>query len=564
MDNRRLQFLHSSTSKSKFTDGERVTAVMKDVDTGETFLKIIDDPMRKVYITKNGLREEDQNDKLLCVPIDDCDMYTIPNWDIKEQLQKIVKGYSTGYIRISDLMNDYNVFGGVDIPIQVLIKQHTYNLHKAIASDYRVGGFDIETNIVPDTMFASSAPGDEIIIINYVTPDLKIYSGVLSKFVEKYTKEYVINKIKTTLPVFRDNLNEKARGIYDTFTPELHYKVFDTEPELFRWIFDNIHMDKPDYVMIWNMSFDIPRILERMEALHLNPRDYFCHPDIPRRHRVFNYRQDNNKNLQHVSHAWHVVEASGYTGWLDAMCLYSRLRKHKGVEDSYSLEAITTKFLGTGKLQFEEAGHYVMQTERQDEYCAYGVIDSILLVLLECINKDIVQLHTLMAYSDLPSFAHQTVQLRDRFFDYCKHRNLVPASRMGKVEYETDASIVNVGGNVLEPGLAWRTGVNKVAELHGKVDNVVSKLQYVVLDLDVTSEYPSLARALNICKDTKVLTLLGIEGFNKTDIVDFCGHLLAAKENAVYLCNKYLNLPDYKEMGELFDTHNNQGVSHEL
>lgn len=64
--------------------------------------------------------------------------------------------------------------------------------------------------------------------------------------------------------------------------------------------------------------------------------------------------------------------------------------------------------------------------------------------------------------------------------------------------------------------------------------------------------YPSLAQALNICKDTKLMTILAIEGYNKQDIVDLCGHLVCPRENSVYLCNKFLKLPNYKEMTELY------------
>jgi hypothetical protein len=55
------------------------------------------------------------------------------------------------------------------------------------------------------------------------------------------------------------------------------------------------------------------------------------------------------------------------------------------------------------------------------------------------------------------------------------------------------------------------------------------------------------------------MTVLGIEGFSPTQIVDFCGHVTAPHENAVYLCNKYMGLPDYVEMGQLFDQQRVQG-----
>jgi hypothetical protein len=65
--------------------------------------------------------------------------------------------------------------------------------------------------------------------------------------------------------------------------------------------------------------------------------------------------------------------------------------------------------------------------------------------------------------------------------------------------------------------------------------------------------YPNIMASCNFCKDSKILTVLDIEGLTKTNIVDFLGHATVPEENAVYLCNKYLGLPNYQEVGKMFD-----------
>lgn len=37
----------------------------------------------------------------------------------------------------------------------------------------------------------------------------------------------------------------------------------------------------------------------------------------------------------------------------------------------------------------------------------------------------------------------------------------------------------------------------------------------------------------------------------KNAVTDFFSHYGATYENAVYLCNKYFNLPDYEEMAKI-------------
>lgn len=69
--------------------------------------------------------------------------------------------------------------------------------------------------------------------------------------------------------------------------------------------------------------------------------------------------------------------------------------------------------------------------------------------------------------------------------------------------------------------------------------------------------YPHLTVAVNVSKETKQLTVLNIEGFNKDSIFDLCGHITNPKENAVYLCHRFLNLPNYQEMDRLIEQHKN-------
>ena len=66
--------------------------------------------------------------------------------------------------------------------------------------------------------------------------------------------------------------------------------------------------------------------------------------------------------------------------------------------------------------------------------------------------------------------------------------------------------------------------------------------------------YPNIMAACNYDKETKLMTVLQIEGFDSADIIDLCGHMTAPEENSVYLGHKFLNLPNYHEMGKMFDS----------
>lgn len=58
-------------------------------------------------------------------------------------------------------------------------------------------------------------------------------------------------------------------------------------------LFGSLHKIKPDFVSIWNMVFDIEKILECLEHHNVPPEDIFCAPEVPRRFRRFWWKKDN-------------------------------------------------------------------------------------------------------------------------------------------------------------------------------------------------------------------------------------------------------------------------------
>lgn len=489
---KREQLMHATTWRSSDKKSEAIVCAIKDIDSGDTRLEIVRDPLRTIGVTRIPLREG-INVKKLCEHENNLDTRVIKNCELATNLKEMLYGTRTyGYKSLRNMINSPFTYGA-DIDMPVLIKQHYYNKHKVMCSKYRVGSLDIEVDVVGAKLYASSSPRKTIIIVNYTTPELKTYSAVLKGFVKGHTHEEILNEINSSYKKFRLGVNEGARALLDEHDPEFNLKLFDNELDLLIWIFKRIHESNPDYVSIWNMDYDIPRILDRIRDLGGNIWNIIPNPEVPSSLRRCNYRKDNNPNLPHFTHAWHYFECSGNTLYYDSMCLYSRLRKHKGMEDSYTLDAIAKKHLGDGKRELEEAGHYEMQTLRPVEYCGYGAMDTVICTLLDKVVDDVVSMNALIPYSDVSCFAQQTIQLKHRFYDYCKQRGMMSSSQMGKILQPTDDLIVNVGGNVLPPALAWRTGVNRIKELIGFCRRLASKMMLLVSDLDVTLNYKVLA-----------------------------------------------------------------------
>jgi DNA polymerase elongation subunit (family B) len=101
------------------------------------------------------------------------------------------------------------------------------------------------------------------------------------------------------------------------------------------------------------------------------------------------------------------------------------------------------------------------------------------------------------------------------------------------------------------------------------VENIfgIVRLATMVCDIDVAAMYPSIIMALNVSRETKKCTIMGIDGYpmiwmvDKKDktkklVVDMyavervISGLTATNENAVAICHEFLGLPNYREMHE--------------
>lgn len=60
----------------------------------------------------------------------------------------------------------------------------------------------------------------------------------------------------------------------------MQLRFFDEEIELIDAVFKDINEEQPDFVLAWNMAFDIPYLIARIENLGYKPEDIICHPDF--------------------------------------------------------------------------------------------------------------------------------------------------------------------------------------------------------------------------------------------------------------------------------------------
>lgn len=537
-------WIHSCRAKNEFQDfvvvKEKEVTINKDdssIVSVKNNLRIVEEPKRKIWVTKKSL--QNHFNKKEYESIKNCDTYMVKDKFMNDELKNIL-GYSyrRNYMSLKELCNSPYVYGA-DVGIESLIRMDYKKKAKHPVTPLVTGGLDIERSVL----------GDGQINVITVILDKHIYTGVLKEFThnchnangERYTCS------KDAMCLLTDQLLEpyiKQYGL--TYTLE----YFDHELDIIKWIFQCIHKHpEVDFIGIWNMDYDIPTIIERIEYYGENPADIFHNPKIDEKYKYLFYKKDR-RQTQHISDKWHWMNNTSYSQFIDAMLLYARLRKNKKKEVSLALDAITTKILGSGKLKFaDNAGHHEMQSKYFDRYVVYNMFDAILQQMMFWATKDHVALVELSGVSPLSDFSKQTSMLKDLLYEYYLSKNLVLGTAARDVTELDHTLLPKLGGTVLPVYRIYENGL-RILEDHKYKETMCF---IYVKDCDFSSMYPNTMIAFNISKETKLFTLISINGKNDpVSIEKFCGGISTPMENAVPLCTEFFNLPSYQEMDKEF------------
>jgi len=583
--------VHATTVRSYGNDN--IVICEKNTRTGENRLNIVTNPEYKFWITKPPLRNH--NVKKEYELFESLDCYQTTSNNLAASLAKALNphGVTSRLSKKLSVLQDNQYVYGADIDPEVLIKLRYKHAHDKYPTDYKCGALDIETSVVG---------GKEINVMTFVDGAHNVYCAVLKKFctippdelkhkiaeatatalgtaVKQVGLEYatimrdsekllcatpknsrpgdakyatedeigavVLDKIQE----FNTKLDEKYQQSFKNKPINIWLEVFENELDLITWNFNKLHDSKTEFVGIWNMGFDIPTIMDRIKGLGGSCKDIMCHPEVPKKLHKAVWNPDKRKKIAHFTERWDWTHLTGYTQFIDSMCLYSRMRHAKGKDISYTLDYIATKEIGLGKLKVGSSNHYTMQTKHFLEYIAYNIVDCLLLVLMEEKNNDISSLLRLADISPLRDYHKQTTMIKNTFYEYCLLRNRVPGTVGYSMKMDYDNQIESTGGNVLSATLARDTGISVLTEYEG-----TTQLHRGVCDVDVKAQYPSVDITFGTFKETKISTCLKIEDRpGKANIEEFFGNVTSPIENSVRLGERYFNLPGYNKMLELFD-----------
>lgn len=437
---------------------------------------------------------------------------------------------------------------GCDISSTALIKKSYEtrwpDLIHPLAS---VAVLDIETDVVKGT--------EDIIIISLTFKE-RIYTAICTDYLPAHRNP--VAKVQGLLQThLGDMLTERKANV--------EIGLWATPAECCKAVIAKAHEWQPDLVVVWNMNFDIPRIIAALEAAGESLADVWSDPCVPKANRFFKYTEGKSQKVTqsgktmplHPADRWHVVECPASFYIVDAMCIYKRIRTAKGNEPSYSLDAILNKHLGKGKLSLPEYDHYhglawhrAMQSEQPFFYVVYNIFDCIGVEMLDEQTNDVCSTFpTLCGNSDFRNFTSNPRRLVDDLHYFYLARGGVIATTGVDMTDDNDESVVGLNDWIITLP-AHLVADNGISLIDG-YETLRSMVRIHLADLDIEGTYPTIQVVANISKETTLRELSRIKDISEQHQRITGINMSGGVANAVEIGNMAFGLPTLSEWLEI-------------
>lgn len=402
--------------------------------------RLIENFKRPVYITKEPFRTN--KDKKEAEKLSRLEKFMVTERQMPMKVARVL-GRNVQNLRMRNLARSPYLYGA-DISSAALLKDKYLRKYPDLASESLVAVLDIETDVVEGT--------DEILMCS-VTCKKNAIIAVTRKF---------LGTTPNPEAAIRDGFTkylgeyEKKRGI------KLRVEIVDTPAQVVIACINAAHEWKPDFMAVWNINFDLPRLLDAVEAEGYNVADVFCDPAVPAKYRYAKYRPGSiqkvtasGRSMSLAPHEqWHLFDVPSSFYWIDAMVVYAMIRKANGQEPFYTLDYILQKELGIRKLRFEEAEglskiewHQFMQKHYKVEYCIYNLFDDISVEELDEKTKDLcLTLPELCGFTRYSDFNSTPKQLADDLHFYYEKNGMIIGTLSDNMRDDLDELVIGMDG----------------------------------------------------------------------------------------------------------------------
>mgnify|MGYP000393743039 CR=1 FL=1 len=429
---------------------------------------------------------------------------------------------------------------GADILAAALIKQGYMDKWPETNTPYSVSYGDTETDVVH---------GTEEILMATLSWKERVYTVVQASFVKGFSN---------VVPRLQDMAQRLMGDVIKERNLQWEFVIANDEADVVMKFFEKAHEWGPDFLAIWNIDFDIPRMIKALTKVGIDPAQVLCDPSIPPEFRYYEYKQGPSQKVTAEGKVtpikpaarWHTLNAPAKFYVIDGMCAYKQVRTGQPEQPSYGLDAIlTAEKVGINKLDIEEAKEYeglkwhqVMQTQHQLEYIIYNGGDCICGEKLdEKINDLSVALPMLAGCSVFDNVKSQPRRTVDMLHTFMQKHGHVIGTTSNEMSGEMDELTVDLKGwIVMLP--AHQVADNGICVIE-EIPDLRSNIRRDVGDLDVSASYPNGGEVFNISKHTTSKEIIDIIGVTEYQRRMQGVNLSGGHTNAVEICTNVLGLP---------------------
>ena len=500
--------------------------IWKDLLTGQKYTSAIPEPKMEIYFEKPEFRNFNYN----------------KNYEVMDKLDKVVTKYTNIIPTIANDMGDAGknylsrIYETKDFKRlnDFMLYPYSFGADYGIREFYRIMWLrtldndkvkplskvfmDIEADSIDIEGFtdAKTCPVDLVTVIDKDTMESYTFALVGRECIPKDTsfmspedkkKEFRRRELYDSrhlqeqalmndITGLKKELNQMFKEHYGGVNYNFYF--YKDERKMLAHIFSLIRQINRDFLMIWNISFDIPYLMERMAVLGMNPLDIIPNQDIPSKECYF------KKDMKHfqAKNKSDFFRCTSETMYTDQMINYAAIRKSDKELRSTKLTDIARDEIKDEKLNYEEEGdikHLPYLNYRK--YVIYNIKDVLLQLGIETRTSDIETVYV-TAYKNATPYENifkQTMKLRNVQYLSYLDQGLIPGNNVNTVRAFMENKVYDEnaddqedednddpkfeGALVGNPILNDNFGV----ELYGKPSNCIFDYS---IDMDMSSFYP--------------------------------------------------------------------------
>lgn len=492
-------------------DKGSIDLIYRDNITGQKHVQSITNPDYEFYIAKNNV-QVDHN--MLFIEEDKVDKIITPYVDLEKTIAELTgntefyyENIRTGQRAQNKKLHTHPRIFNSDNNIEEHYRFRFNNLYTNEPFNITKTFFDIEAdtiNMKGDFPEPGECPINAVSVINESnnTVYVLILRNPENPLIEEFEKSIgpeLFEELKHFIRVQVGGWKNEIRFGLDVLNYE--FLFYDEEIELIYDLFNIFNTFKPDFILAWNMGFDIPYIIARLLELGYKPEDIMCHPDF--KTKVVQYMKDDvdrkTGKFKDMAERGDFAKISSYSVFLDQMIQFASRRKGQSAFQSFSLDYIGEIITGVRKLDYHHITSSIAKLPWLDfkTFIFYNIMDTIVQKCIEVKTGDIEYIFNkcLINNTRYSKGHRQTVYLVNRGTKEFYNDGFVIGNNVNKSNQKPDTKFP--GAFVADPR---KTNDYAKMTIGGVPVNLFNNLD----DYDYSSLYPSIMREFNIAPHTQI------------------------------------------------------------